>query len=48
MHFDDEENIVDLDYEDKVENDKDDEEELLDENNKDEKSQKEVTLDNFF
>lgn len=48
MHFDDEENIVDLDYENKIEKDKDDEKEFLDKKDKTDKSQKEVTLDNFF
>ncbi|WP_461461294.1 tetratricopeptide repeat protein [Methanobrevibacter sp.] len=48
MHFDDEENIVDLDYENKIKKDKDDEKEFLDKKDKDDKSQKEVTLDNFF
>lgn len=48
MHFDDEENIVDLDYENKIKKDKDDEKEFLDKKDKTDKSQKEVTLDNFF
>ncbi|WP_295722537.1 tetratricopeptide repeat protein [uncultured Methanobrevibacter sp.] len=47
-HFDDEENIADLDYEDKIKKVKDEEKELLNKKEKDDKSQKEVTLDNFF